>query len=112
MPVHVEHRGSKWVTVDDAGKVHGHSDTKKNADASARAINAAVRGDPVAKMKTKSRAPLGSGERFAQIEANAKASGAKNPAAVAAAAGIEAHGKKNMARYSAMGRRRAARAHA
>lgn len=41
MPVHVEKRGSKYVTVDRSGKVHGKSDTKAKADASARAINAA-----------------------------------------------------------------------
>lgn len=41
MPVHVEKRGPKFVTVDPAGKVHGRSDTKAKADASARAINAA-----------------------------------------------------------------------
>lgn len=41
MPVHVEKRGSKYVTVDRIGKVHGKSDTKAKAEASARAINAA-----------------------------------------------------------------------
>lgn len=50
------------------------------------------------------KAPLGEGSRFAAIEAKARASGARNPAAVAAAAGIKAHGKKAMARYSAKGR--------
>ena len=51
---------------------------------------------------------LGTGKRFAAIEAKAAASGAKNPAAVAAAAGIAAHGKKAMRRWAAAGRRRAA----
>ena len=41
MPVHVEKRGSKWATVGRGGKVHGKSDTKAAAEASARAINAA-----------------------------------------------------------------------
>jgi len=53
---------------------------------------------------------LGSGARFRAIEKKAAASGARNPEAVAAAAGRKAHGKKAMARYSAMGRRRHARA--
>lgn len=48
---------------------------------------------------------LGSGSRFAAIEASAKASGARNPAAVAAAAGIKAHGKKQMAKWAAAGRK-------
>lgn len=53
------------------------------------------------------KAKLGSGKRFAAIEANAKASGAANPAAVAAAAGRKAHGQKAMTRYSKMGKARA-----
>jgi hypothetical protein len=55
------------------------------------------------------KAKLGSGSRFRAIEKKARASGARNPAAVAAAAGRKAHGNKAMARYSAMGRRRKAR---
>ena len=47
---------------------------------------------------------LGGGGRFAKIEAKAKASGAKNPAAVAAAAGIAAHGKKKMSQWAAKAR--------
>jgi len=40
MPVHVEKRGKKWVIIETAtGKVKGHSDTKENAEASARARN-------------------------------------------------------------------------
>jgi hypothetical protein len=50
--------------------------------------------------------PLGSGERFKAVEASAKASGARNPAAVAAAAGREKYGKKKMAALSAKGRRK------
>lgn len=50
---------------------------------------------------------LGGGGRFAAIEAKARASGAKNPAAVAAAAGIKAHGKAQMAKWASAGRKRA-----
>jgi hypothetical protein len=51
--------------------------------------------------------PLGKGARFAALEASAAASGATNPAAVAAAAGRRAHGQKAMTRWSVAGRRRA-----
>lgn len=44
MPVHVEKRGSRYVTVDRSGKVHGHSSTRKKAESSARAINASKHG--------------------------------------------------------------------
>jgi hypothetical protein len=57
--------------------------------------------------RNRRKAKLGSGKRFAAIEASARASGARNPAAVAAAAGIRAHGKRKMARWAAAGRRRA-----
>lgn len=50
---------------------------------------------------------LGGGGRFAAIEAKAKASGASDPAAVAAAAGISAHGKKRMTEWAQMGKARA-----
>jgi hypothetical protein len=53
--------------------------------------------------------PLGSGKRFAAIERKAAASGARNPAAVAAKAGIKAHGKKQMSKWAQAGKRRAAR---
>jgi len=49
---------------------------------------------------------LGSGSRFKAIEKSAKASGARNPAAVAAAAGIAKHGAKKMAQLAAAGRKR------
>ena len=55
------------------------------------------------------KAKLGSGTRFKQVEASARASGARNPAAVAASAGRKAHGKKEMAELSAKGRKRAAK---
>ncbi len=50
--------------------------------------------------------PLGSGSRFAAIEKKARANGAMNPAAVAAAAGIKAHGKKQMEKWAAAGRKK------
>lgn len=49
---------------------------------------------------------LGGGGRFAKVEAEAKASGARNPAAVAAAAGRKAHGAKAMSKWSSQGRKR------
>jgi hypothetical protein len=49
---------------------------------------------------------LGSGARFKAIERAAAKSGAENPAAVAAAAGIAKYGKKRMAQMAAAGRRR------
>lgn len=51
---------------------------------------------------------LGAGKRFAAVEEKAKESGARDPAAVAAAAGREAHGQKAMTHYAAMGRARVA----
>lgn len=59
--------------------------------------------------KAGKRAKLGSGKRFKAVEAEAKKSGARDPAAVAAAAGRAAHGQKAMTRYSKMGKARAAR---
>lgn len=56
--------------------------------------------------KVKETAHLGSGARFKAVEAAAKASGAKNPAAVAAIAGRKAHGQKAMTRYSKMGKKK------
>lgn len=49
---------------------------------------------------------LGSGERFKAVEASARASGADNPAAVAAAVGRKKYGAKKMAAMAAAGRRR------
>jgi hypothetical protein len=43
---------------------------------------------------------LGSGARFKAIEKKAAASGAENPAAVAAAAGIKKYGVKKMEKMS------------
>lgn len=53
-------------------------------------------------------AKLGTGKRFAAVEAVARAGGARNPAAVAAVAGRRAHGATTMARLAAAGRRRRA----
>lgn len=49
---------------------------------------------------------LGGGGRFAAVESAAKASGAKNPAAVAAVAGRAKYGAKKMSRLAAAGRKR------
>lgn len=51
-------------------------------------------------------APLGSGKNFAKIEREAAKSGARNPAAVAAAAGQRKYGKKVMGQLAAAGRKR------
>jgi hypothetical protein len=53
---------------------------------------------------------LGSGARFRAVAASARRGGARNPEAVAAMAGRKKYGAKRMARLSAVGRRRAARA--
>jgi hypothetical protein len=54
--------------------------------------------------KPNPKAKLGSGGRFAAVEAAAKKSGAKNPAAVAAAVGRKKYGAKKMAKMAAKGR--------
>lgn len=51
-------------------------------------------------------APLGQGGRFAAVEAEAARSGARNPAAVAAAAGRKKYGAKRMAAMAKAGRRK------
>jgi hypothetical protein len=48
---------------------------------------------------------LGSGKRFEAIEKEAKKSGAKNPAAVAAAAGIKKYGVKKMEKMARKGKK-------
>jgi len=48
---------------------------------------------------------LGSGKRFEQVEEKAKKSGAKNPAAVAAAAGIKKYGVKKMEKMAQKGKK-------
>lgn len=49
---------------------------------------------------------LGSGKRFAEIEASAKKSGAKDPAAVAASAGIKKYGAKKMSAMAQKGKKK------
>ena len=49
---------------------------------------------------------LGGGGRFAKVEAQAAASGARNPAAVAAAAGRKKYGAAKMAQMATAGRMR------
>lgn len=57
------------------------------------------------KPKAKKKPPLGQGGRFKAIEEKAKKSGAKNPAAVAAAAGIAKYGEKKMVKLEQKGKR-------
>lgn len=52
------------------------------------------------------KAKLGSGKRFAAVERSAAASGARNPAAVAAAVGRKKFGEKRMERWAEKGRER------
>lgn len=56
------------------------------------------------KAKPNPKAPLGQGGRFAAVEASAKASGAANPAAVAAAAGRKKYGNAKMQSMASKGR--------
>lgn len=58
------------------------------------------------KPKPNPKAKLGSGGRFAAVEAAAKKSGAKNPAAVAAAVGRKKYGAEKMAKMAAKGRKK------
>jgi len=55
------------------------------------------------------KAKLGSGERFKAVEKSAAKSGAKDPAAVAAAAGMKKYGKAKMERMAQKGKERAKR---
>lgn len=55
--------------------------------------------------KPNKKAPLGQGGRFAAVEAAARASGAHNPAAVAAAAGRKKYGNAKMQAMAAKGRK-------
>lgn len=56
--------------------------------------------------KTEKTSKLGSGARFKAIEKEAEASGAKNPRAVAAAAGRKKYGAAKMAALSKAGRKK------
>ena len=53
--------------------------------------------------------PLGSGARFKAVEASARRSGARDPAAVAAAAGRSKYGQKKMTALAEAGKRRVKR---
>jgi len=53
------------------------------------------------------KAKLGSGARFKAVERSARKGGARNPAAVAAAAGRKKYGAAKMAKMAAAGRRKA-----
>lgn len=59
--------------------------------------------------KPNPKAKLGQGGRFAAVKAAAAKSGAKNPAAVAAAVGRKKYGQKKMTKLSQQGKRDAAR---
>ncbi len=50
------------------------------------------------------KAKLGSGSRFKEIEKKAAKSGASNPAAVAASAGIKKYGEKRMHQMAMAGK--------
>jgi hypothetical protein len=51
------------------------------------------------------KAKLGSGARFKKVEEEAKKSGAKNPAAVAAAVGMKKYGKAKMEKMAQKGKK-------
>ena len=53
------------------------------------------------------KAKLGSGARFKAVERSARKSGARDPAAVAAAVGRKKYGAKKMAAMAAKGRKKA-----
>jgi len=56
--------------------------------------------------KVQKTAKLGSGARFKAVEESAKASGAKDPAAVAAAIGRKKYGAKRMAAMAKSGKKK------
>jgi hypothetical protein len=51
------------------------------------------------------KAKLGSGKRFEEVKESARESGAENPAAIAAAAGMKKYGKEKMEKMAAKGRK-------
>lgn len=52
------------------------------------------------------KAKLGSGARFKEVEKKAASSGASNPAAVAAAAGIKKYGEAKMHKMAEAGKKK------
>ena len=72
----------------------------------ARASVATRRKTRKAATKATRTAKLGSGKRFAAVKAAAKASGARNPGAVAAAIGRKKWGAKKMAKMAGAGRKK------
>ena len=56
--------------------------------------------------KPNKKAPLGAGGRFAAVEAAAKKSGARNPAAVAASVGRKKYGNAAMTKMAVKGKRK------
>lgn len=56
--------------------------------------------------KPNKKAPLGQGGRFAAIQQSAAASGAKNPAAVAASVGRAKYGAPAMTKMAAAGKKK------
>jgi hypothetical protein len=58
-------------------------------------------------MEAMAKAKLGSGSRFKKVEESAKKSGARDPAAVAAAVGRKKYGAKKMEQLSNKGKRAA-----
>jgi hypothetical protein len=71
----------------------------------ARASIAGRRAARANQQKVQHSSPLGSGARFAAVEASAAASGARDPGAVAAAAGRKKYGAKRFAAMGAAGRK-------
>jgi len=60
----------------------------------------------MAQKKVQKTAKLGSGKRFAAVARAAKAGGARDPQAVAAAIGRKKYGRKRFAKMAARGRKR------
>lgn len=58
--------------------------------------------------RVQKKAKLGTGKRFKAVAASAKAGGARDPGAVAAAAGRKKYGKKRFQKMAAKGRKRTA----
>lgn len=79
--------------------LHHHSDTERRA-IMRRMSRAHLE-------RARKRAKPGAGTRFAAVEEQVRRSGARDPAAVAAAIGRRKYGKSRFQRMAAAGRRRA-----